>query len=139
MNIIRRFLARLVSFEIEKLENEVEALSKSNEHFKSIDGNMFRQNHRLIQDKSVLEEENEQFRRHLAWLEIDNNKYALRIKELEHLRDELFSSLDYHKKLNACYAADRQAMMAEPGGPDQAARKFPRVTKFLNEREGKGE
>lgn len=58
-------------------------------------------------------------------------RYSIKIKELRK-RNE------YLQRLNACYAADRQAMMAEHG-PDYAARKFPRVTKFLNEKEGKGE
>jgi len=57
-------------------------------------------------------------------------KYTIKIKELRK-RNE------YLQRLNACYAADRQAIMAEHG-PDQAARKFPRVTAFLN-REEKGE
>ena len=139
MNFIRRFLARLISPEIAKLEKEVEELSKSNEHFKSIDGNMFRQNYRLVKDKSVLEEENEQFRRRLAWLEIDNNKYALRIKQQEQQISELYKALDYHKMLNAHYAADRQQMMADKD-PFYAERNFPRVTKFLNrDKGGKGE
>ena len=65
----------------------------------------------------------------------------LRISKIQQLEDEiekLRDFINYHKALNSCYAADRQAMMAEHG-PDYAARKFPRVTKFLNEKEGKGE
>jgi len=59
-------------------------------------------------------------------------RYSIKIKELRK-RNE------YLQRLNACYAADRQKIMAEPGGPDQAARKFPRVTAFLNgDKGGKG-
>ncbi len=60
-------------------------------------------------------------------------KNAIKIKQLE-------GRVEYLQRLNACYAADRQQMMAEHG-PDYAARKFPRVTTFLNqkEKEGKGE
>ena len=54
-------------------------------------------------------------------------RYSIKIKELRK-RNE------YLQRLNACYAADRQAMMVEHG-PDYAVRKFPRVTKFLNEKE----
>jgi hypothetical protein len=66
-----------------------------------------------------------------------NIRYTLKIKEQEQQISELYKALDYHKILNAHYAADRQSMMAEHG-PDYAVRKFPRVTKFLNEKEGKG-
>ena len=66
-----------------------------------------------------------------------NIRQELKIKQQEQQISGLYKALDYHKTLNAHYAADRQQMMAEPGGPDQAARKFPRVTAFLN-REGKG-
>ncbi len=58
-------------------------------------------------------------------------KNAITIKQLE-------ERVQYLQRLNACYAADRQAMMAEHG-PDWVKRKFPRVEKFLNEKEGKGE
>ena len=57
-------------------------------------------------------------------------KYSIKIKELRK-RNE------YLQRLNAHYAADRQAMMADKD-PFYAARNFPRVTKFLN-REEKGE
>jgi len=51
-------------------------------------------------------------------------KYTIKIKELRK-RNE------YLQRLNACYAADRQAMIADKD-PFYAARKFPRVTAFLN-------
>lgn len=63
----------------------------------------------------------------------------LKIKELEQQRDELYKALDYHKMLNAHYAADRQQMISDKD-PFYAERNFPRVTAFLNqkEKEGKG-
>jgi hypothetical protein len=66
-----------------------------------------------------------------------NIRQELKIKQQEQQISELYKALDYHKVLNGCYAADRQQMIAGPGGPDGAARNFPRVTKFLN-REDKG-
>ena len=89
MNFIRRFLARLVSFEVEKLESRCSELADA------------------------------------------NIRQELKIKQLEE-RNE------YLQRLNACYAADRQKIMADKD-PFFAARNFPRVEKFLNEKEGKGE
>lgn len=57
-------------------------------------------------------------------------RYSIKIKELRK-RNE------YLQRLNACYAADRQKIIAEHGS-DPTARKFPRVTAFLNRKE-KGE
>jgi len=51
-------------------------------------------------------------------------RYSIKIKELRK-RNE------YLQRLNALYAADRQALIAEHG-PDWVKRKFPRVEKFLN-------
>jgi len=59
-----------------------------------------------------------------------NIRQELKIKQLEE-RNE------YLQRLNACYAADRQAIMADKD-PFYAERNFPRVTAFLN-REEKGE
>ena len=56
-------------------------------------------------------------------------RYSIKIKELRK-RNE------YLQRLNSCYAADRQAMIADTD-PFYAARNFPRVTAFLN-KEGKG-
>ncbi len=44
---------------------------------------------------------------------------------------ELEKRNEYLQRLNACYAADRQQMMADKD-PFYAERNFPRVTKFLN-------
>ena len=57
-------------------------------------------------------------------------KNAITIKQLE-------ERVEYLQRLNACYAADRQQMISDKD-PFYAARNFPRVTKFLNEKEGKG-
>lgn len=51
-------------------------------------------------------------------------KNSIKIKQLEE-RNE------YLQRLNACYAADRQAIISAKD-PFYAARNFPRVTKFLN-------
>lgn len=51
-------------------------------------------------------------------------KNEIKIKQLEE-RNE------YLQRLNACYAADRQQIMADKD-PFYAERNFPRVTKFLN-------
>lgn len=90
MKFIRRYLARMVSFEVENLEEEVlvlkrniDELSKHDKHLKSMVDNMLEQNYRLIQDKSILEEENERQRRHISWLEIDNNNVQKLTKKEE--------------------------------------------------------
>lgn len=54
-------------------------------------------------------------------------RYSIKIKKLE-------ERVEYLQRLNACYAADRQAMIADKD-PFFAERNFPRVTAFLNRKE----
>lgn len=64
----------------------------------------------------------------------EDTNTRLRINKIQELEDEiekLRDYIEYHKQLNACYAADRQALIAEHG-PDWVKRKLPRVEKFLN-------
>lgn len=97
MNFIRRFLCRLASVEVARLESRRAGLADA------------------------------------------NIRQELKIKQQEQQINELYKALDYHKVLNAMYAADRQAMMADKD-PFYAARNFPRVTRFLNRtnKENKG-
>ena len=68
-----------------------------------------------------------------------NIRQELKIKQQEQQISELKERNEYLQRLNACYAADRQAMMADKD-PFYAERNFPRVTKFLNrDKGGKGE
>jgi len=147
MNFIRRFLARLVSFEVKQLEDEVldwkrniDELSKHNKHLKTMCDNMFLQSNGLIVDKSILEKGVERLESRRAGLADANLRQTLRIKEQEQQISELKERNEYLQRLNAHYAADRQDMIADKD-PFYAERNFPRVTKFLNRKnqEEKGE
>jgi len=92
MNFIRRFLARLVSVEVERLESRRAGLAEA------------------------------------------NIRQELKIKQQEQQISGLYKAIDYHKTLNAHYAADRQQMMADKD-PFYAEGNFPRVTEFLNRKE----
>ena len=123
MNFIRRFFKQ--QERIEELEEEVSGLQIHVDRLRKDNRDLMSENERLEKDNSNLESEIKRLESRRAGLADANIRKELKIKQLEE-RNE------YLQRLNAMYAADRQAMMAEPGGPDQAARKFPRVTAFLN-------
>ena len=137
MNFIRKYLVRLVSLEIENPEEKISYLRKHVERLWIENRILVPENERLEKDNSNLESEIKRLESRRSGLADANIRKELKIKQMEKQISELYIALDYHKMLNAQYAADRQQMISDKD-PFYAARNFPRVTKFLN-REEKGE